>query len=92
MPTGFEMVVISALDIDFTTDNLLVKGWERYSSGFTDVRAIYGNELYVPAAPAIIIPSVPAVLAIGAAAAIIKNPVVERRAFVGWMRGLFGEA
>lgn len=31
------------MDVDFTTDNLLVKGYERYSFGYNDWRAIYGS-------------------------------------------------
>lgn len=32
----------SDMQVDFTTDNLLVKGYERYSFGYKDWRAIYG--------------------------------------------------
>jgi len=31
------------MQVDFTTDNLLVKGYERYSFGYYDPRAIYGS-------------------------------------------------
>jgi len=31
------------MQVDFTTDNLLVKGWERYSFSYNDPRAIYGS-------------------------------------------------
>jgi hypothetical protein len=31
------------MQVDFTTDNLLVKGYERYSFGYYNWRAIYGN-------------------------------------------------
>ena len=31
------------MQVDFVTDNLLVKGYERYSFGFYNCRAIYGN-------------------------------------------------
>ena len=31
------------MQVDFITDNLLVKGYERYSFGYNDPRAIYGN-------------------------------------------------
>lgn len=31
------------MQVDFITDNLLVKGYERYSFGFNDPRAIYGS-------------------------------------------------
>ena len=31
------------MQVDFVTDNLLVKGYERYSFGFYNWRAIYGN-------------------------------------------------
>jgi hypothetical protein len=30
------------MQVDFTTDNLLVKGYERYSYGYNDWRALYG--------------------------------------------------
>lgn len=33
----------SDMQVDFTTDNLLVKGYERYSFGHKDPRAIYGS-------------------------------------------------
>jgi len=31
------------MQVDFTTDNLLVKGWERYSFSYNDPRALYGS-------------------------------------------------
>jgi hypothetical protein len=31
------------MQVDFITDNLLVKGYERFSFGYNDPRAIYGN-------------------------------------------------
>lgn len=31
------------MQVDFTTDNLLVKGYQRYSYGYYDFRAIYGS-------------------------------------------------
>ena len=31
------------MQVDFTTDNLLVKGWERYSYSYNDPRALYGS-------------------------------------------------
>ena len=31
------------MQVDFTTDNLLVKGWERYSFSYNDPRSIYGS-------------------------------------------------
>jgi len=31
------------MQVDFTTDNLLVKGYERYSVGYYNWRAIYGS-------------------------------------------------
>ena len=31
------------MQVDFVTDNLLVKGYERYSFGYYNWRAIYGN-------------------------------------------------
>ena len=31
------------MQVDFVTDNLLVKGYERYSFGYNDPRAIYGS-------------------------------------------------
>ena len=31
------------MQVDFITDNLLVKGYERYSFGYNDPRAIYGS-------------------------------------------------
>jgi hypothetical protein len=31
------------MSVEFTTDNLLVKGYQRYSFGYYDWRAIYGN-------------------------------------------------
>ena len=30
------------MQVDFTTDNLLVKGYERYSFGYYNFRAIFG--------------------------------------------------
>ena len=36
---AFEM----SMQVDFTTDNLLVKGYERYSFGYFDWRAIWGS-------------------------------------------------
>jgi hypothetical protein len=29
--------------VDFTTDNLLVKGWERYSFNYNDPRSLWGT-------------------------------------------------
>jgi len=29
--------------VDNVTDNLLVKGWERYSFSYNDPRALYGS-------------------------------------------------
>lgn len=67
------------MQVDFTTDNLLVKGWERWE-------AAYGKAIYTPVTPHIWIPklSIPAAIAVGAAAAIIKNPEVTRRFWTGW--------
>jgi len=31
------------MQVDFTTDNLLVKGYERYSFGYFDFRSIWGS-------------------------------------------------
>jgi hypothetical protein len=31
------------MQVDFTTDNLMVKGWERYSFNYNDPRALYGT-------------------------------------------------
>ena len=31
------------MQVDFTTDNLLVKGYERYSFGYYNWRSIYGS-------------------------------------------------
>lgn len=31
------------MQVDFTTDNLLVKGWERYSFNYNDPRALWGS-------------------------------------------------
>jgi len=31
------------MQVDFITDNLLVKGYERYIFGYNDPRAIWGN-------------------------------------------------
>ena len=31
------------MQVDFTTDNLLVKAWERYSFNYNDPRAVYGS-------------------------------------------------
>jgi hypothetical protein len=31
------------MQVDFTTDNLMVKGWERYSFQYNDPRALYGT-------------------------------------------------
>jgi hypothetical protein len=31
------------MQVDFTTDNLLVKGWERYSFNYNDPRAVWGT-------------------------------------------------
>jgi hypothetical protein len=31
------------MQVDFVTDNLLVKGYERYSFGYYNWRAIYGS-------------------------------------------------
>jgi hypothetical protein len=36
---AFEM----SMQVDFTTDNLLVKGYERYSFGYYDWRAVWGS-------------------------------------------------
>ena len=36
---AFEM----SMDVDFVTDNLLVKGRERYFSGYKNPRGLYGN-------------------------------------------------
>ena len=33
----------SDMQVDFVTDNLLVKGYERYSFGYFNFRAIYGS-------------------------------------------------
>lgn len=40
----FERVAFETdMQVDFTTDNLLVKAYERYSFGYSDPRAIFGN-------------------------------------------------
>jgi hypothetical protein len=31
------------MQVDFTTDNLMVKGWERYSFNYNDPRSLYGT-------------------------------------------------
>ena len=31
------------MQVDFTTDNLLVKGYERYSFSYNDWRALWGS-------------------------------------------------
>ena len=31
------------MQVDFTTDNLLVKAWERYSFNYNDGRSLYGS-------------------------------------------------
>jgi hypothetical protein len=33
----------SDMQVDFVTDNLLVKGYERYSFGYSDPLGIYGS-------------------------------------------------
>lgn len=33
----------TSMDVDFVTDNLLVKGYERFSFGYFDPRAVYGS-------------------------------------------------
>lgn len=61
---------------------------QRYSFQMTDWRGIYGAFETTPAAPHIWIPklSVPQALVVGAAAAIIKNPVITRRFWTGWVK------
>lgn len=66
---------------------LLVKCHERYSFGWVDSR-IDWHRLF---APAIVEPALPTLgarsaFAIGAAAAVIRNPKVSRRGLLAWFR------
>jgi hypothetical protein len=65
----------------------LIEATERYSFAWTDIRSIYGTDLWVPEKPHIWVPklTLPEAVAVGAAAAIIKNPVVTRRFWQGWL-------
>lgn len=71
-------------------DNLLVKGYERVSFGWIDnrciIRFIDPAPLWQPAAPHIWVPklTLPEAAIVGAAAAVIRNPVVSRRFWAGF--------
>jgi hypothetical protein len=71
---------LTTLDTDFTTDNLVVKGYEIYSPRWTEELIQYNNHV----APAPKVHWAAAVL-FGAAALIKRNPTVERRALWGWL-------
>lgn len=75
-----------SLDMSFERLNKVV-AYERYSYSWIDSRVpvLLGYEKTM-AAPHIWVPklTVPQALVVGAAAAIIKNPVITRRFWAGW--------
>jgi hypothetical protein len=74
-------------DPDFSTDNLLVKAYERYAFGAFDTRALYGSypaEYGSVAAPHVWIPKPSLLVAAAAATVIVRNPIVTRRFWMGW--------
>ncbi len=81
----------------FTTENILVKSYERYSFAYTDVRSmralassfaqtkeIYAANILNGTVETTTAVSLPAALAIGAAAVIIRNPDISRRGIFSW--------
>ena len=80
-------------EVDFTTDNLLVKSYERYSFAHTDLRGLYASfaqtkemvaaEILNNSFESVATVSLPTAIALGAAAVIIKNPEVSRRGVLG---------
>jgi hypothetical protein len=70
-----EIFAANVMQVGFTTDNLLVKGWERYSFNYGP-SAVFIQLIDRPM-------SLPLALAAGAAAVVIRNPVVKRR-FLWW--------
>lgn len=64
----------------------LITVTERYSFAYCDYRSVFGTpELLMPK-PHIWVPklTLPEAVAVGAAAAIIKNPEITRRFWAGW--------
>lgn len=61
---------------------------ERPAYGYWDRRAVWGTtqEIFVPSKPFIITKklTLPEAALVGAAAAVIKNPVITRRFWAGW--------
>jgi hypothetical protein len=74
------------LDVQFKPEDLIVRAFERYTFSFNDWRGIWGTYETTLAAPHIWVPklTLPQAVAVGAAAAIIKNPVITRRFWAGW--------
>ena len=77
---------------DFSTESLLVKGYERYNFHVSSNRALYASfaqtqEIYAAnilnntALPTV---SLPVAVAMGAAAVLIQNPDISRRGLFSW--------
>lgn len=73
-------------DPEFTTDNLLVRATERYAFGYHDWRGVYGSFEQRLAAPHVWIPKPVHLVAAAAAVTIVRNPIVTRRFWQGWMK------
>lgn len=69
-------------------DALSAEMHERYSFAMHSWNGIYGQFEKAVSAPHIWVPklSLPQSLALGAAAAIVRNPEVTRRFWAGWMK------
>lgn len=59
---------------------------ERYAASVYDWRGIYSTYETTPAAPHVWVPklTIPQAIIVGAAATIIKNPMITRRFWAGW--------
>ena len=76
------MAVVSACQIR----DLLLPGLREMYSDYSLIQVQWDTRLFRPSAPHIWIPklSLPAAIAVGAAATIIKNPILTRRFWQGW--------
>lgn len=83
--------VTTELDAGFDVGALMVKAYEKISFGYIDKRMAFAISdpchVHAISAPHIWVPklTIPEAVAMGAATAIIRNPVVTRRFWAGWL-------
>jgi hypothetical protein len=73
-------------EVNYYADDLFVAATERYAFGFHDWRGVFGSFEQRLATPHIWIPKPVTLVAAAAAVAIVKNPIVTRRFWAGWLK------